>query len=403
MNKRRIVIVALSLVSMAWLPCKAAKAPKKPWTFFVYIAGDNNLAQFVTLDLGEMMKVGSNANAHIIAYTTEKQVGKPKQTNRYEVLPGSLKKIGSTTVEDSGSVATFKKALEWAVVNYPSDRIAVVLWDHGSGTLNPGRSPQGWKGICWDDTTHHFLTDRDCCDVFKYVNNTYRNGKKIDIVACDACLMASLEVAHTFRTYVDYFVASEENIPGYGYQYARALAPLKNGNPKPVDFAKSMVKAYDDAYKTSGWDYTLSALDLKQLDAVVTNLNKIAQFFISQLKTPNKTNLKQALAALIAPAATIHYGTMDYIDLYQWLSNIQNNIVTMKLSTQDTKTLKDLITATLPLITKAVLARCNSKNYAKSYGMTIYFPRTVMDSSYKNLLWTGAAQWTSFLQAYLKK
>lgn len=399
MNKKLIV----SLAIMATVSAGIAQAAKKPWTFFVYIAGDNNLAEFVTLDLTEMMKVGSNANAHVIAYTTEKQMGKPKQTNRYEILPGSLKKIGATTVEDSGSVATFKKALEWAVVDYPSDRIAVVLWDHGSGTLNPGRSPQGWKGICWDDTTGHFLTDRDCCDVFKYVINTYRNGKKIDIVACDACLMASLEVAHTFRTYVDYFVASEENIPGYGYQYASVLAPLKAGNPKPVNFAKSMVTAYDNAYKTSGWDYTLAAIDLKQLDALVTNVNKVSKFFIAQFKTSNKATVKKALAATITPAAALHYGTMDYIDLYQWLVNVQNNISAMKLSTQDTKTLKDLITATLPLITKAVLARCNSKSYSKSYGMTIYLPGTYMDNSYKNLLWTGAAQWTSFLQEYLKK
>ena len=40
----------------------------KPWTFLVYIAGDNNLYPYVKLDLDEMKKIGSNEHINILAY-----------------------------------------------------------------------------------------------------------------------------------------------------------------------------------------------------------------------------------------------------------------------------------------------------------------------------------------------
>lgn len=400
MNKKIFISVLSVLVCLAGIT-EAAVAPKKPWTVLVYIAADNTLSDFAPLDLAEMQKVGSNANVNILAYYSSNVLGQGKKSSKLYIKNGSITTLSTTLNVDSGLEQTFQDALSWACNDYPSDRIMVVLWDHGSGTLNPGRAPAGWKGICWDDSTGSFLTDRDCCDAFKYVSNKYLKGRKIDVVACDACLMASIEVAHTFRTYVDYFVASEETIPGAGFQYAFALAPFKTGAPAPVDLAKSLVKAYNDCYKTSGQGYTLSALDLKQLDPLVTNLNKLSQFFITQLKSSNKKTVKNALVGTISPTNAFHFGDLDYIDLYQWLQNVLAAVSNMKLSTADTKTLKDLINTTLPLVTKPVLARCNSADYSKSYGMTIYLPATAIDSSYNNLLWTGATQWTNFLKAFI--
>lgn len=399
MNKKlSIALVVLSCFVMSSLQAVAAK---KPWTVLVYIAADNTLSDFAPLDLTEMQKVGSNSNVNMLAYYSSKLPGKGKNSSKLFINKGSVTTLSVTPNLDSGLEKTFQDALSWACSDYPSDNLMVIMWDHGYGTLNPGRSPFGWKGICWDDTTGSFLTDRDCCDAFKYVCNTYRGGKKIDVVACDACLMASLEVAHTFRSYVNYFVASEETIPGNGYQYAYVLAPFQTGVPAPIDLAKSLVKSYNDCYKTSGEGYTLSALDLGQLDPLVANLNQISQFFIVQLKSANKKTVKTALAATITPKAAFHFGDLEYLDLYVWLQNALAAVPNMKLSTQDTKTIKDLINATLPLVTKPVLARCNSSDYSKSYGMTIYFPASSIDSSYPNLLWTGVSQWTNFLKAFI--
>lgn len=393
--------VALSLLCCIIGSSALAAAAKKPWTVLVYIAADNSLSSFAPLDLAEMQKVGSNANVNVLAYYSSKLPGKQKNSAKLFINKGSITTLSTIANVDSGSEKAFQDAISWACTDYPSDKLMIIMWDHGYGTLNPGRSIGLHKGICWDDTTGSYLTDRDCVQAFKYISSQFLKGNKVDIVACDACLMASVEVAYTLRAYVNYFVSSEETIPGNGFQYANVLTPFKTANPSSLDLAKSLVKSYDDCYKSSGESYTLSTLDLNKLEPLITSLNNISQFFIKQLKSTNKKTVKKVLGTTVSSKNAIHFGDLDYIDIYVWLQNVLAQVPNMGLSTSDAKTLKDMVNAALPNALAPVLARCNSKDYAKSYGMTIYLPTTRIDSSYNNLIWSGVAQWPQFLKALI--
>lgn len=377
-----------------------AQAEPKPWTFLVYIAGDNNLAKFADLDLKEMMQIGSNENVNIIAYTTIKRPNEDKKTIKYYVEKDNLVQIGQTDVKDSGDVKTLTEALEWAHTEYPSEHFALVLWDHGSGPLN--RKPSTIRGICFDDTTGNYLTDRDCFAAFGWICDKFRNGKKIDVVACDACLMASLEVGYTFQPYADYYVASEDVIPGYGYQYTYALEQFERGAPAPADMAKNLVSAYARCYKATTKDYTLSAIDLSQLEPLVQKINLFSQFYIKELsKKLYKAEIREGIVQTLKKGVALPFGDEYYFDLHQWLSVLLSKSAELNLDIKSRLYLADLIRTTLPLINNAVIANTTSTKFKDAKGMTIYLPLYRVEYSYEKLLWSEWTKWLGFLNAFM--
>ena len=90
------------------------------------------------------------------------------------------------------------------------------------------------RGVCYDDSTGNYLTDLKYKRAFDIIVNQYRAGKKIDIIAFDACLMADIEVAYTLQPYADYLVSSQETVPGPGFNYADILTPFLHSIPDTV-------------------------------------------------------------------------------------------------------------------------------------------------------------------------
>jgi len=398
---KKVLLKGLLFVSASFFMCMASANIQKPWTFLVYLAAANDLNPFAALDLQEMMRVGSNEIVNIIVYMTLQEDGQPKVTKKFYVEKGSLVQIGETMVRDSGDVATLEEALQWACVDYPSDHIAVVLWDHGSGPLNRTRLVMAPKGVCYDFDTGHYLTDRDCLQAFSWARDYLRGGKKFDIIAFDACLLASLEMAYTFSSCADYFVASEETIPGDGYQYAYILKQFATNNPDPLSFAKLIVSAYKQEY-TGTPDYTLSATDLNALRPLVDNCNSVAQVLTSQLQGKNKTAAKSTIRKCISTSVCPSFDDGIYIDLCQFYRNLLKNSAGFRFSSSVLSQFKQLLNTGISLFTTTIKANVTSTNYRQAGGLSIYFSRYSIDPSYYGLYWTEKnPNWLNFLEAYL--
>jgi len=119
---------------------KTQQKTKKSWTVAVYMAGDNNLDPNAYLDLKEMKRVGSTADVNIVAQVDSLSAG--SKTTRYQLTKGqgatlskdAKQKLGNQNTGDPQSLIDF---VSWVADNYPADRYALVLWNHGQG---------------WDDT-----------------------------------------------------------------------------------------------------------------------------------------------------------------------------------------------------------------------------------------------------------
>lgn len=377
----------------------AVPAAKKPWTVMVYLAAVNNLNEFAYSDLAEMMKVGSNNNVNVIVYLNILQDNGTTSTLRLYVEKGRLMQIGAPGSEDSGSVDTLKKALTWALTDYPSDYIAVVLWDHGSGILNKNERLT-LRGICYDDVTNNYLTDRDCLDAFSWAQNTYRNGKKFDIIACDACLMAMVEMAYTLASCTTYFVASQETIPGDGYDYERVLNTFLNTIPSPLNLTKTMVTAYQDEYVGTP-DYTLSAIDSSKIGAFLENLKQITSMMITVLKGSKAKYMRSYLARSYTKSLKFNEGL--YCDIGTFFTAFKSYIPKIGLSSKDAKKLDGLVSTGINLLKQCVITKVSSYSYKTASGLSFYFPPYYLDSSYNLLYWTEKNPFMlQLLESYLQ-
>lgn len=386
---------------------------KKPLTFLVYMSADNSLYSYAQGDLNEMMKIGSNHNITILVYLNIRYPGQPKMTKKLVIQKGSILQDGPTEQNDGGSPATLFKALEWAGTNFPSNRFAVVLWDHGSGSLNRilgttikqekwWTGPKNERAICYDDTTGSFLTDSDLRNALDVFCTYYRDGKKIDIVAFDACLMADIEVAYTIAPYANFMVASQQTIPGSGYGYDLALAQAAAGVNDPAQFAKNMVAAYEQEYDEIVPDYTLSALDLDYLNSAVVAMDIIADQLAKMLSSEDKFAVKNAIMQSIEPRYCLSFDSRTYIDIVNFYNNLGHAIAALNLKNNaDKSLLLYALKQGIISINDLVIAHVQGPAYPKACGLSVYFEPHTIDATYPGLIWSQDTRWLSFLQRYI--
>ena len=236
---------------------------------------------------------------------------------------------------------------------------------------------------------------------FSWVRDTIRGGKKFDIIAFDACLLSSLEMAYTLSSCADYMVASEETVPGNGYQYASLLNQCLAETTDPLSFAQHMVSTYNQGY-VGTTDYTLSATDLNACGLLVDNCNAVAQILTSQLKGKNGVAVKAALKKCIHVNSCTSFDQGIYIDLCQFYRNLLKNIALLQLSDSIVVQFQQLLINGIKLFSTVIKANVTSKNYAHVGGLSIYFSRHFLDPSYYGLYWTeNNPNWLNFLEAYL--
>ncbi len=99
----------------------------------------------------------------------------------------------------------------------------------------------------------------------------FTNGKKLDWVGFDACLMGSIETANLWKDYAHYLVGSEELESGRGWDYS-FLSTL-NSTDDTRTIVSSIVDSYGSYYEANkseffNPDVTLAAMDLSKTDAL---------------------------------------------------------------------------------------------------------------------------------------
>ena len=96
---------------------------------------------------------------------------------------------------------------------YPASRYALILWDHGGGSVS---------GYGYDEK----FASTGSMDLAGLDRALGDGGVKFDFIGFDACLMATAETALTMAQYADYLIASEETEPGVGWYYTDWLTAL---------------------------------------------------------------------------------------------------------------------------------------------------------------------------------
>jgi len=395
--------------------------PTRKTTVLVYIAGDNDLHPFIRNDIRQMQRVGSDDNTNIIVCLNTKFPGQQKVTRKLYITRDKILQHGPDERRDSGDPSTLIEACRWAHKDFPAEKFILILWDHGTGSLNrmiraayedevdavttyrrnvlASINREEDRAVCFDFTTGHFLTDAKLGDALAHVVRHQRGGKKIDIVAFDACLMADIEIGFVLQPYVDYMVASQEVVPGTGYGYDLALGPLaQNPAMTPRDIARHFVAAYQQTYRHDK-DYTHSAYELAELPALVDELNLVARWFDAFLKTPQARQVRDVLRWCGHPHYCTHFENANYVDLSHLCANCSQRASELPLQPdQGKQAMLTYLNGVQNRLQQCVIANVKGSKYPLARGMSIYMPSRSIDPTYPHLIWSQKTHWYPFLR-----
>ncbi|MBY0353031.1 hypothetical protein K2W90_01545 [Candidatus Babeliales bacterium] len=402
--KKRLLLLTFTLILT-----QQAVGALAEWTVLTYIQGDNDLDPFADFNIRDMQKVGSTAAVNIVVQWDQPNNNK---TWRYKVNKGSRTDVGTLNLEMGVNAKNeLVNAIQWIKNNYPAKKYALILWDHGNGvldrTLNKTLQTNSWlglpgcknlfqdRGILYDYTQGTFLDNSDLLYVLQQAKNIL--GQNIDILGTDACYMGMLELGYQAKDYVNYFVASEETIPGEGWPYSGFLDPLiKTPTQSALTLSKNIVSAYKSYYRTTR-DVTLSSVDLKKIPALNTALNAVIQE-INSIAQTNQATMRNAVNK--AYTKSTHFSQYAYIDLYTFLNNLASE--TKKNKALGTKTLATTLTNAMNTLASSVVANAVGAAYPKARGISIYFPTDLdFSNGYTDTLFYQQSQWVNFLNTYV--
>ena len=399
----------------------------RQWTFMVYLAGDNNLEGYGREDLEEMKQIGSTDQVAIVAQYDRMKDGGTRRYLLRQGTPLESDEIGDDLGEtNTGDPAELVRFLSWAASEYPAERYAMVLWNHGTGwkeddlyhglsevrpsragaavptkslwrALRKARRPPLWvsslgailsRGIGYDDSSSDFLDNAE-------LQHAIRCGMlgggidKLSIVGFDACLMSMVEVAYQIKDSCDYLVASQETEPGDGWPYAKILAPLvADPTMGPEALSTIIVEAYMASYAASD-QVTQSALDLSRVDEVVSAIDALCTFVLEYY---DECELIIGRASRRAQL----YSDKDYKDLYDLCRALVDHGSAVPPLQDRARAIMDLLVPSGP--DRFVVAEGHKGGaMTRSHGVSIYLPYHAMSPFYKRLDFSSESLWDDML------
>ena len=361
----------------------------KDWTVMVYMDGDNSLESFAVINTDQLELVGSDANVNFVVLidTMTGPADLLYIENGQSVSVGE--KYGYPMEVNMADPAVLEQFIEIGVQDFPAEKYAVVLWDHGGG----------WRGICWDDTTLE-LTGVDDCITMTEMRDAFagaykETGEVIDMVGFDACLMAMPEVSYQLRDYASFLVFSEETIPGLGFPYDMLAAdlvadPTVDGEAFAVIIAKDYAAYY--ASMSGFVDVTISVFDMAYMDELTAAVDYLGSELLASLSTYVNAYQSDQIQA-------DRYYYPYNVDLIGFAQNLIADT-----SIKDTG-IRDAAQEVVIAADDCIVAAYNSIVNVGSTGLAIYFPSTQdgmhsIKEEYATIPFAVETSWYDFCLAF---
>ena len=333
------------------------------WTFMVYLAADNDLEFEAIDDFLEMADVGSDDNVHILVLfdrATGFSTGYDDwtDTRRGEInkddIPDS--NWGASMGElNMGNPQTLVNFVVWGVQNFPADRYAVIMWNHGGGwrSMDLTEKEPPYKAVCVDDDSSDILSMSEVRTALTSIENTVG---EIHLIGFDACLMGMIEVAYEIREHGIVMVGSEKVVPLDGWPYDTILSdlvalPSKNAS----SLGYTIVTRYYESYGNSEIKSSIN-LSGDYMSRLIDKVDSLASTL--------RDSWNNDRGACAAAACRVIKELDDHI----------------------------------------VLSESHGSSWPGSHGLAIYFPETSVefDNDYNNtnILFANDTEWEEFLQDF---
>lgn len=272
-----------------------ASSTQAAYTLMLYICGstlecdaDERVVGAASDDIDEILGVANQpSNVNILIETGGAKGWENSSINENYIQRFYVKNKKLNFVENAGSYtsttnkanmgesATLESFLTWGINNYPADKYALVLWNHGGAV----------SGVCSDE---YNLKEYDLGDtlltseVATALKNTFTNtsASKLEWIGYDACIMNYLDNASVMADYANYLVGSQELENDDGWDYT-GWVPTLYSSPTgaTTTLLNKICKTFVDQYGTKQNDQCLSVLDLSKMSTFTTEFNKYTNNF----------------------------------------------------------------------------------------------------------------------------
>ena len=298
-----VVVIAFALpnASLAFSDEAEVTDDGKEWTLLMYWAADNSL-EFCTDFAVDTWTAAltSNDEVNLIAFVDILSVN---GTWIYDMHDGECEPVETWDEMNSSDPATLEKFISYGLENYPAEKTMLVIQDHG----------YSWRGVCMDETDGGGIMLIDGM-AWAIRNATAANGGVgVDLLALDACSVATVEIAYELRDTVPWFAASQLVVPFDGLPYQMMVEALvAEPTTSAGDVACDMVDMYMEYYSSKtlyehiypyDQDFVaLSAFDMSKVEA-------LGSAFI---------NMTEVLEPLVAENSDTIKAAWDYALIGKW-------------------------------------------------------------------------------------
>jgi len=348
----------------------------KEWTLMMYWDADNSLEFTTEFAMSNWEKsLSTNANVNIVALIDLKSVD---GTWIYDFEGGARKLVATWPEMNTSDPLVLEKFIQFSMDKFPAKKTMLDLQDHG----------YSWRGVCEDETNGDTLMSvHQIAKALKDIKDSNK-GRGVDIVSCDACNMASVEMAYELRNVAPILLASETTVPYDGFPYQMFITQLMaNPGMTPTQLSTLIVHDYV-IYYASKWDYehiynyaqdfaTMSAFDLSKTAAMGPAFDKMTAL----LEPLIPTHMKQVQAA----RGYALVGTWTNMAGYEWTPDAWTFFDGLR---GIDGALDVSISEWEATFSAALLAEDHSAKYGNSvHGLNINFPPSLAQYNCAGYIW----------------
>ena len=357
-RQHQLLSFFLAVLLLTALPAPASlsadESPvEKKLTIMLYMCGSNLESDggAATADITEILHSRYNSDAvNVVAMLggTRKWWGgmDAQQTAVYEISGNRPKQVWSDGLLNMGDPATLSTLLDYSHDQYPAEKYALVLWNHGGGPMS---------GVCWDDLSQS--DNLTMSEMQTALDDSPFAKEPLEWIGFDACLMSSIETAHLMAPYAKYMIASQETEPGTGWSYA-FLSGIENDADGAATGERIVASYMADTPVQDG--LTLSCTDLSKITDVEAAMDTFFGDLTVELTEETFSALSNMRQGVQSYGRSEHpSGDPDLVDLADLVSHYAEQSPDSAAALQET--ISDAVT-------------CSESTIPGSNGLSVYHP-----------------------------
>lgn len=378
--------------------------PKSAWTMLLYLDGDyvDPASSSLKAAVDDLVRaIGQAPNSNVsVAVLHDGPV--PGDSVRYLQQDGQLLKVPADATwpdeVDMGDLQTLTDFVTWGKREAPAEHYYLAIADHANGI----------DGIAWDrhNNQDSYLSNADLRRALELSSAV--DGRPIDVLHLDGCLMGLLENAYQMRGLANYLISSQ-NLAWDAFAYSSYRKAIVS-DMAPDRLATQIAGLYRDA--VGALPYTIAALDLSKVVDVKDKTDALAIALRNHIRTtgnPSQSLRPADVQTFDADANRLVEATDEYIDLGHWADLIAGQVSDSTVRQAAAALSAALVEGQGLVLLEhhgSGLINSNPVNLNNARGVAIYFPVQPTTKTYRHytqadLDFVRDTSWDTFLAADL--